>query len=63
MLKGNQVYLCALEREDLPQLMAWRNQTNFRKYFREYLELNSDMQNNWYEKKVINDPSTIMFAI
>lgn len=63
MLKGNQIYLCALEREDLPQLMIWRNQADFRKYFREYLELNSDMQNNWYEKKVLNDSSTIMFAI
>lgn len=63
MLKGNRVYLCALEREDLPHLMKWRNQTEFRKYFREYREINSDMQNNRYEKKVINNSSTIMFAI
>ncbi len=63
MLKSKQVYLCALERDDLPQLMMWRNQSNFRQYFREYLELNSDMQNNWYEKRVLNDSSTIMFAI
>ena len=63
MLKGSQVYLCALERDDLPYLMKWRNQTGFRKYFREYRELNSDMQNNWYEKKVLGDLGTLMFAV
>lgn len=63
MIKGNLVYLCALERRDLPFLMNWRNQTEFRKYFREYRELNSDMQNSWYEKKVLGDMGTIMFAI
>lgn len=63
MIKGRQVYLCALEREDLPLLMDWRNQEEFRKHFREYRELNSDMQNSWYEKKVLGDPGTVMFAI
>lgn len=63
MLKGKQVYLCALEREDLPLLMKWRNRAEFRKYFREYREINSDMQSNWYEKKVLGDPGTMMFAI
>ena len=47
MLKGDLIYLCALEREDLPYLMNWRNQTEFRKHFREYREINTDMQNNW----------------
>ena len=63
MLKGNRIYLCALERCDLPFLMEWRNQTEFRKHFREYRELNSDMQNSLFEKKVLGDPGTIMFAI
>ena len=63
MLKGKQVYLCALERADLPFLMKWRNNPEYRKHFREYREINADMQNIWYEKKVLNDPSTIMFAI
>ncbi|MCI8949016.1 MAG: GNAT family N-acetyltransferase [Lachnospiraceae bacterium] len=63
MLKGKQIYLCALEREDLPYLMNWRNQEEFRKYFREYREINSDMQKSWYEKKVLNDAGTVMFAI
>lgn len=63
MIKGNRIYLCAIEREDLPYLMRWRNQTEFRKHFREYRELNSEMQNNWYEKKVLGDMGTIMFSI
>ncbi len=63
MLKGKQVYLCALERADLPYLMEWRNRAGFRKHFREYREINSDMQNSWYEKKVLGDAGTIMFAV
>ncbi|WP_200804916.1 GNAT family N-acetyltransferase [Anaerosalibacter sp. Marseille-P3206] len=60
---GKKVYLKAIEREDLPYLMNWRNRPDFRKYFREYREINSDMQEKWYENKVINDNSTIMFSI
>lgn len=63
MIKGEKVYLTAIERKDLPQLLNWRNQTNFRKYFREYKEINLDMQNKWYELKVLNDSNTIMFSI
>lgn len=63
MIKGEKVYLKAIEREDLPYLMDWRNRPDFRKYFREYREINSDMQEKWYENKVINDNSTIMFSI
>ena len=55
MLKGSKVYLCALEQEDLPLLMKWRNQKEFRKYFREYREINKDMQRRWYEEKVLGD--------
>lgn len=63
MLTGNKVYLVPIEREDLEQLRNWRNRPEFRKYFREYREISKDMQMNWYEQKVIKDPSTIMFAI
>lgn len=63
MIKGQVVGLRAIEKEDLPQLLEWRNQPEFRQYFREYRELNSDHQIVWYEKYVINDPSTRMFAI
>ncbi|MFH1776594.1 MAG: GNAT family protein [Candidatus Omnitrophota bacterium] len=63
MLKGNKVYLAAIERGELKQLMNWRNNSDFCKHFREYRELNMDMQQRWYEEKVLNDPTTIMFGI
>lgn len=63
MIKGQIVGLRAVEKKDLPQLLEWRNQPEFRQFFREYRELNSDNQLSWYEKYVMNDPSTRMFAI
>jgi len=63
MLKGKLVGLVAVEREDLQQLMEWRNNTEFRKHFREYRELNSAMQEQWFEKEVTKDPTTLMFSI
>jgi len=63
MILGKHIYLTAVEKEDLSQLKTWRNNPDFRKKFREYRELNSEMQNNWFEKFVVNDKNTIMFSI
>ena len=63
MFKGYKVYLDAINREDLPRLMKWRNIPEYRKFFREYREINLDMQQQWYESKVLHDDSTNMFAI
>ncbi len=63
MIRGEKVYLTSIGKEDLPKLMNWRNREDFRKYFREYREINIDMQNKWFESKVLNDPNTIMFSI
>jgi RimJ/RimL family protein N-acetyltransferase len=63
MLKGQHIYLTAIEKEDLIQLKAWRNNSDFRKNFREYLEINNEMQLSWFEKTVNNDKNTIMFSI
>ena len=63
MLKGNLVALRAIEKTDLTQLLQWRNIPELRRFFREYRELNSDNQLLWFEKYVMNDPNTIMFAI
>lgn len=63
MLKGEKVYLDTIEPNDLETLRKWRNLPNYRKFFREYQEINSDMQRKWYESKVVNDNSTLMFAI
>ncbi|MGE4232541.1 MAG: GNAT family N-acetyltransferase [Bacteriovoracia bacterium] len=63
MLKGKLVGLTAVEREDLPFLRDWRNNSDFRKHFREYRELNMANQEKWFEQKVHNDPTTMMFSI
>ncbi|MBF0123442.1 MAG: GNAT family N-acetyltransferase [Candidatus Omnitrophica bacterium] len=63
MLKGRQVGLVALEREDLKQLMDWRNKPEFRKHFREYRELNMELQEKWYRESVQSNPVVMMFGI
>ena len=63
MLKGQLTGLRAVERTDLEQLRNWRNQPEYRRYFREYRELSSDQQQHWYEAVVNGDPSTRMFAV
>lgn len=63
MISGKYTYLRAIERDDLSQLMNWRNNPNLRKFFRETDEINSINQNNWFES--VNDKNSIhkMFAI
>lgn len=63
MIKGKHIGLRAIEKEDLPQLKAWRNNPNLRKYFRETAELNSLNQEKWFA--MISDKSSLhkMFAI
>lgn len=63
MIKGKQISLRALEREDLAQLRDWRNNENYRKFFREFRELNMDSQHSWFESLVIKDHKTLMFGI
>ena len=63
MLKGKHVSLFAVEKEDLQQLRDWRNNQDFRKYFREYRELNMAQQEKWFEEKVVKDNTTLMFSI
>lgn len=63
MLNGKLVGLVAVEREDLKQLRDWRNNPEFRKHFREYRELSMAGQEDWFEQKVMKDPTTMMFCI
>lgn len=63
MLKGDVVGLRAIERNDLDQLLAWRNRPEYRRYFREHRELNRDQQQRWYEAVVNGDPATRMFSV
>lgn len=63
MLKGTHVGLRAIERADLQTLLDYRNRPHFRRFFREYRELSAEHQNAWFEKLVMGDPGTRMFAI
>lgn len=63
MLKGQHVGLRAIEPHDLPALLQWRNKPEFRRYFREYRELSSVQQKEWFERIVLGDRNTQMFAI
>jgi hypothetical protein len=63
MLTGECTALRAIEAEDLPQLLAWRNEPRLRRHFREYRELNMAQQRQWFDAKVNADPGTRMFAI
>lgn len=62
MLKGKHTGLRAIERDDLPQLLDWRNHPEFRRYFRENRELGMDSQIAWYEK-ILKSQNNIMFSI
>lgn len=63
MLYGEKVGLRAVERSDLGTLLQWRNQPEYRRFFREYRELNMEDQNRWFESKVMADEHTRMFSI
>jgi RimJ/RimL family protein N-acetyltransferase len=63
MIKGNLVYLRAVEREDLSQLRDWRNVAEHRKNYREVRELNMANQDEWFNKVCINNPDNFMFII
>ena len=63
MLCGKNVGLRAVEKGDLSQLLEWRNQPEFRQYFREFRELNQSNQEEWFQTRVLQDAHTIMFSI
>ena len=63
MISGQYVALRAIERDDLADLLAWRNNPHFRRYFREFRELSMADQERWYDEIVLKDPSVRMFSI
>ena len=63
MISGKKVALRAVEDYDLQKLLEWRNNPEFRKFFREYRELNLFNQKSWFERYVNNDEHTRMFSI
>ena len=63
MIKGKLTGLRAIGEMDLEELLKWRNQPEYRRYFREYRELGVESQNRWFTEKVLGDEHTRMFAI
>lgn len=63
MLQGEHCYLRAISEADLPQLLEWRNQPEYRQYFREYRELSLEQQRQWFDNVVLKDERVRMFAI
>jgi RimJ/RimL family protein N-acetyltransferase len=66
MLSGELIGLRALEQEDLPQLLEWRNAPQMRQFFRERHELGMDDQLAWLERvsgQRGRPRDTLMFAI
>jgi RimJ/RimL family protein N-acetyltransferase len=63
MIEGSRTALRAIERGDLAPLLAWRNRPEFRRHFREVRELGMAQQEHWFERTVLADPGTHMFAI
>lgn len=62
MIKGEITGLRAVEKEDLPILRDWRNNENFRQFFREVRELSMANQDRWFET-LLNRPNDYMFMI
>ena len=63
MISGTDIALRALEVDDLPVLRDWRNRPHYRKYFREYRELNLENQKAWFDASVVADHRTLMFGV
>lgn len=63
MLRGETIGLRAIEPEDLEPLREWRNDPALRRYFREHRELTRADQQRWYERLVLQDAATVMFAV
>ena len=63
MISGKYAGLRAIEKDDLPMMLHWRNRPQFRQYFREYRELNFMNQEHWFENIVLKNRNLIMFSI
>jgi len=63
ILGKSYVSLRAIEKDDLLQLMQWRNKPEFRKFFRENSEINIEKQYKWFDMINGANSSHKMFAI
>jgi UDP-4-amino-4,6-dideoxy-N-acetyl-beta-L-altrosamine N-acetyltransferase len=63
MLSGKKIYLSSVEESSLEKLRQWRNKPELRRYFREYREISSTMQKNWFNSRVLDNPNQVDFEI
>ena len=63
MIYGSKIGLRAIEKNDLNYLRDWRNNPDFRKYFREWKEISEIEQYNWFDYVTKNKTESIMFSI
>ena len=63
MIKGKNIGLRAVEKEDLLLFRDWRNITDFRKNFREVRELSLTDQEKWFESLQQTKQINFMFTI
>jgi hypothetical protein len=63
VIRGQKIGLRAVEFDDLPQLLEWRNKPEFRQFFRENRELTWEQQLAWFSEKVIKAEDTRMFSV
>jgi len=63
MLNADRVILRAIERTDLAQMLAWRNNPRLRQFFRERRELTMSDQNAWFDRVRSAGSDAVMFAI
>lgn len=63
MIKGKNVGLRAVEKEDLSYLRDWRNLPDFRKHFREVRELSLTDQEGWFDSLQKTKHINYMFTI
>lgn len=62
-LQGKYVYLKEVEPQFFPYIIAWRNNTDNRRYLNQPFELTLDLQKQWYEEKYLTDDSQGLFVL
>tara|TARA_R100000664_G_C2681400_1_gene89251 strand:- start:40 stop:588 length:549 start_codon:yes stop_codon:yes gene_type:complete len=63
MILGENIILSAVEEKHLLKLMEWRNNPEFRKYYREYRVIGYEHQKNWWKSKILNDDTWQYFVV
>jgi len=63
VIKGQRVFLTAVNKSSIEQLRQWRNDPDLRKYFREHREISQDMQESWFKDRVSNNDKQVDFEI